>query len=141
GDATLQTASGKCSRTFRLFYPDGVSESVQFFSNLKLVQSTASIIPVGDSVLRHLTINTASTRNSRCGTLYFGEGVAGGGVGSDPLFVKRTSASTWHVYSQPATATTAAATKASCGNTTELFSMPVDFVVQASRALPLVPTQ
>ena len=133
GDATMQTTSGKaCARKFRLAYPDGRAESVQFFSNLKLIQSTTSMIPVNTTVKRHLNINTSATRNSRCGTLYFGVGVAGGGAGSDSVMVTRTSASTWHVYSQAAPNT-----KALCKSTGALYSMPVDFVVQASRDLPV----
>ena len=132
GDATLQTGNGKsCSRSFRLVYPDGASESVQFFNNLKLVQSSTSIIPLNTTVKRHLNISTAATRNSRCGRLFFGAGVAGGGVGSDSVLVTRTSASTWLVESQAAPQTMAL-----CENTNQLFSMPVRFVVRASRDLP-----
>lgn len=132
GDATMQTASSKsCSRNFRLAYPDGRAESVQFFSNLQLIQSTTSMIPVNTTVRRHLNINTSATRNSRCGTLYFGVGLAGGGIGSDSVMVTRTSAATWHVYSQPAPNT-----RALCKSTGALYSMPVDFVIRASRDLP-----
>jgi len=129
GDATIQTKAPKgktCGRRFTLVYPDATTETVASFNNLRELQSTTSVIPVGSTVLRVLAINPGVLSNnpSRCGRLLFGL------FGSDMVQVTRLDLRTWRVWSQ------AASQLAYCENTLELLSMPVDFTVVASQDLP-----
>ena len=137
GDATIQTSSatpGKCGRRFTLVYPDGFSESLISFNNLKELENTTYSIPVGTTVMRRLIVNPGVLTNkySRCGILYFGVGPLGEkGIGSDSVAVTRVDASTWQVQSQPAPNN-----RALCGTNNQLYAMPVSFVVVSSRPLP-----
>jgi len=139
GDATLDmngSGSGKrttCLRRVTLIYPDGISETIPVFSNLREVENTTYSIPVGATVKRQLHIGSGSSADpSRCDALPFGYGeVSGLGVGSDSVLVTRINASTWHVVSQPSPHNFAY-----CKSNQQLYAMPVDFVVVSSSPLP-----
>jgi len=135
GDATLNTgtAGGKCSRRITVVFPDGFSETVGTFMNLREIENTTYSIPIGATVLRQLHVNTDQPgTNSRCGGLVFGYGVrADIGAGSDSIWVTRVDASTWHAFSQAAPNNLA-----SCNNTGQLYPMNVDITIVSSRALP-----
>jgi hypothetical protein len=137
GDATIQTDVGKgknpCTRTFTVTYPDGVTETFRSFNNLRVLQTTSTVIPVGSQALRTLAINPGVLTNnpSRCGRLLFGEGNQGGGAGSDSVVVTRISADTWEVESQAAPNN-----RALCEDTGELYPMPVRFRLVSSVDLP-----
>lgn len=137
GDAVIQTNSstrGKsCGRTFTLRYPDGFSETVPSFNNLRALQNTTTIIPVGATVKRLLILNPgALVTGSRCDRLLFGVGDnPDNGAGSDSVLVTRETARQWHVQSDPQSSELAW-----CQKTGELFTMPVDFVIVASYDLP-----
>jgi len=129
GDATIQTKAPKgktCGRLFTLVYPDASTETLASFNNLRDLQSTTSVIPVGATVLRVLAINPGVLANnpSRCGRLLFGVN------GGDMVQVTRVDLRTWHVVSQPDQ------NLAYCESTTALLAMPVDFTIVASRDLP-----
>lgn len=89
GDAVIQTNSstrGKsCSRTFTLRYPGGFTEAVPSFNNLRALQNTTTIIPIGATVKRLLILNPgAIVTGSRCDRLLFGVGDnPDNGAGSD----------------------------------------------------------
>jgi hypothetical protein len=135
GDATLSTGnpSAKCSRRVHVVFPDGSSESLPMFSNLRAIENTTYLIPIGATVLRQLHIgNTWPNVISRCDGLVWGYGVANDiAAGSDSVWVNRVDASTWHVFSQDSPHNLAW-----CKATGELFPMPVDFTVVSSRPLP-----
>jgi hypothetical protein len=135
GDATINTGSGgNCSRHFVIRYPDGTSESLRSFNNVRDLENTGYQIPIGETAERLLVLNpgTLAHNPSRCGSIRFGLGTLGDmGIGSDSVLVTRVDASTWHVYSQPAPANLA-----SCTNTGELYPMTVDFLIVSSRPLP-----
>ena len=135
GDATLQTSlpsRGKCGRQFTIAYPDGVTETLAAFNNLHVLENTNYFIPVGATVLRRFTINTADLVNKvtpRCGKLQFGAFPTGGG-GSDSVQVTRIDASTWQVQSQPPPNDLAL-----CEKNGQLYHMQVSFVAMSSRPL------
>ena len=135
GDATISTGTakgGKCLRTFVLSYPDGFSETVRSFNNLNELENTTYAIPIGATVARRLVLNPGQLQSgTRCGKLVFGASATGAGTGSDSVMVTRVDGTTWHVQSQASPSQ-----YAYCGNTGQLFEMPVNFVVVASRALP-----
>jgi hypothetical protein len=138
GDAVVRTdgpTKGKsCKRSFTLRYPDGVSETVQSFNNLRALQNTTTFIPVGATERRLLILNPgALATGTRCDRLLFGRGDLNteNGVGSDNVLVTRIDARTWRVQSDPESSKLAW-----CQKTGELFVMPVDFVVVASYDLP-----
>ncbi len=137
GDATisLDEVKGKnaCSRRITIAYPDRYTETVRTFNNLRKLQNTTLVIPVGDTQLRTFALapNHISNNPSRCGRLVFGVGDNGFGVGSDPVWVHREDARTWHIQSQ-----NAPNNRAWCEQTGELFEMPVAFTIVASRDLP-----
>lgn len=136
GDATLNTGSngGKCSRRFRIRYPDGFAETVPLFSNLRQIAVRGSPIPIGATILRQLHMGSEVWGNvsSRCGGLVWGYGVAQNvGAGSDSVMVTRIDASTYRVASQPAPRNLAW-----CKKTSQLLPMSVDFTVVSSRPLP-----
>ncbi len=134
GDATLNMGNpnGKCSRRFKLIYPDGVTEILPIFSNLRQIENLGYWIPIGATVHRQLHMGViASNVASRCGGLVWGYGVAADvGAGSDSVLVTRVDASTWHVMSDPVRSL------AFCKTTGQLFQMTVDFTVVSSRPLP-----
>lgn len=134
GDATIQTSApskGKCGRVFTLVYPDGVTETVASFNNLREIENTSYSIPVGQTVLRRLLVQPGSTTSqSRCGKLQFGATAAGVGAGSDSVMVTRVDASTWQVKSQAAPHNVAY-----CENNGQFYAMPVSFVVKSSSPL------
>lgn len=134
GDATLGMGNpnGKCYRRFRFIYPDGVTESLPIFSNLRQIENLTYSIPIGASVHRQLHMGVSGSNvASRCGGLVWGYGVANNvAVGSDSVVVNRIDASTWHVMSDPARSL------AWCKTTGQLFQMTVDFTVVSSRPLP-----
>lgn len=137
GDATISmnAAKGKngCGRRVTLVYPDNVSETVRSFNNLRVLQNTTTIIPVGATAKRTLGIAPAGFSNnpSRCDRLLFGQGGQGNGVGSDSVLVTRLDARTWRIQSDPSS------TKlAWCEKLNTLFEMTVDFTIVASRDLP-----
>lgn len=106
GDGIIQTnpaGKGKnpCARSFTLHYPDGFTETLQSFNNLRKLQNTDTVIPIGATVTRQLILNPSVMGPSRCGRLLWGEGDFGGGVGSDSVLVTRLDERTWHVESQP----------------------------------------
>ena len=133
GDATikLDAAKGKgCGRTFTLVYPDGATETLRSFNNLRGLQSSVSRIEIGATKTRTFAISPSSIGvPSRCGRLLFGEGKLGGGAGSDPVLVTRVDARTWRVASQ-------VDGQVLCENTGEFYAMPVAFVIVASSDLP-----
>jgi len=137
GDATLNTGtakSGTCLRRLTLVFPDGFSEVVSTFSNLREIENTSYSIPIGTTVERQLHVGTDQLPGvtTRCGGLVFGYGVAANiGAGSDSVLVTRVDASTWHVVSQPAPHNLAY-----CKNDGQLYAMPVDLVVVSSYPLP-----
>lgn len=135
GDATLNTGTNnKCARRFRFVYPDGVSETLPIFANLRWISNGTYTIPIGTTVARQLHMGSESISNvaSRCGGMVWGYGVANDvAAGTDSVLVTRVDASTWHVVSQPAPHNLAL-----CKNTGALYAMPVDFTVVSSRALP-----
>jgi hypothetical protein len=135
GDATLNTgANGRCVRHFTFAYPDGYSETLPSFNNLRILENTTYSIPIGTTVERQLHMGSDQISNvaSRCGGLVWGVGPLGQtAVGSDSVLVSRLDASTWHVVSQPAPHNLAW-----CKTTGELFAMPVDFTVVSNRPLP-----
>jgi hypothetical protein len=135
GDAVIQTneaGRGKtCSRSFTLKFPDGYTEQVRSFNNLRKLQNTTTVIPIGTTVKRQLIINPgAMNATSRCGRVLFGIGDSGNGVGSDSVLVARLNGRTWQVTSN------GDRNLAWCQNTGELFAMPVDLVIVASYDLP-----
>jgi len=135
GDATLSTGnpSAKCTRRVHIVFPDGSSESLPMFSNLRAIENTTYLIPIGTTVLRQLHIGISWPNVvSRCDGLVWGYGVANDiAAGSDSVWVARVDASTWHVFSQDAPHNIAL-----CKATGELLPMPVDFTVVSSRPLP-----
>jgi hypothetical protein len=136
GDATVRTNAptkrGSCSRSFTLKYPDGITETVRSFNNLRKLQNTTTIIPFGVTVKRQLILNPGAFGSaSRCDRLLFGTGDQGNGVGSDSVLVTRLTARTWRVRSD------GERNLAWCQKTNGFFTMPVDFVIEASRDLPL----
>jgi len=136
GDAILNTGTGggRCARTINVFFPDGYSETVGTFMNLREIENSIYSIPVGATVLRQLHVGTdqAQRINSRCGGLVFGYGVANDiAAGSDSVSVTRIDASTWHAVTQPAPHNLGW-----CKNTGTLYPMTVDLTVVASKPLP-----
>ena len=136
GDATLNTSttSGKCVRHFTLVYPDGYTETVGAFINLREIENTMYSITSNTPVKRQLHVNPGQLSNNpnRCGDLVWGYGAANNvAQGSDSVLVTRVDASTWHVVTQAAPNNLAW-----CKTNGLLYAMPVDFVVVASRALP-----
>jgi len=135
GDATMTTnnTKGKCARRFRIVYPDGYTDMLPIFSNLRGIENTTYSIPIGATVRRQLHFgNIWSNVASRCIGLVWGYGVANDiAAGSDSVLVTRVDASTWHVASQPAPNN-----RAWCKGTGELFSMSIEFTVVSSRPLP-----
>ena len=141
GDATIQTSATKgksCGRQFTVAYPDGTLETLPAFANLAFIESAAGTIPTGSTVRRHMNFAPGGTNTSsgRCGTLYFGVGKVGNGIGSDSLLVTRVDASTWHVYSDPTVYADGLHNRALCGANNQLYAMPVDFTVISSRPEP-----
>jgi hypothetical protein len=137
GDAVLNTGtskSGPCLRRLMVVFPDGFSETVSTFSNLRAIENTSYAIPVGATVERQLHVGTDQLpgSSSRCGGLVFGYGVANDiAAGSDSVLVTRVDASTWHVVSQPAPHNLAY-----CKNDGHLYAMPVEFTLSSSYPLP-----
>jgi len=135
GDATLNTgANGRCIRHFTFAYPDGYSETLPSFNNLRMIENSTYSIPIGATVERQLHMGSDAISNvaSRCGGLVWGYGVQNNiAAGSDSVLVTRVDASTWHVVSQPAPHNLAW-----CKTTGQLFAMPVEFTVVSSRPLP-----
>jgi hypothetical protein len=134
GDAVLSmgNSNGKCSRRLRFIFPDGVTESLPTFANLRQIENLTYSIPIGATVHRQLHMGTGAPNvTSRCGGLVWGYGVANDiAAGSDSVLVNRVDASTWHVMSQPDH------NLAWCKTTGQLFPMTVDFTVVSSRPLP-----
>jgi len=137
GDATMNTGSSKsgvkCTRRLRFVFPDGYSETVGAFNNLREIENTAYSIPVGSTVLRQLHLGTDQPgTNSRCNGLVFGYGArANVGAGSDSIWVTRVDPRTWHAYSQAPPHNLAW-----CKNTGQLYPMTVDLTVISNRPLP-----
>jgi hypothetical protein len=136
GDATLNTtgANGRCLRHFTFAYPDGYSETLPSFNNLRLLENTTYSIPIGTTAERQLHMGSDQISNvaSRCGGLVWGVGALGQtAVGSDSVLVTRLDPSTWHVVSQPPPHNLAW-----CKTTGELFAMPVDFTLVSNLPLP-----
>jgi len=135
GDAIMSTnySRSKCARRFRINYPDGVSELLPVFSNLRGIENTKYSIPIGATVRRQLHFGSDfSNVSSRCVGLVWGYGVANDiASGSDSVLVTRIDASTWHVASQPPPNN-----HAWCKATGELFPMSIEFTVVSSRPLP-----
>ena len=134
GDATLNTnySKTKCGRRFRIVYPDGTSESLPIFANLRGIENTNYSIPIGTTVKRQLHFGSIwPNLPSRCTGFVWGYGVANDiAAGSDSVLVTRIDASTWHVASQPPPNN-----RAWCKATGELFPMSVEFTVVSSRPL------
>ena len=137
GDGILNTgisAGGKCARRITVVFPDGYSESVGTFMNLREIENTTYSIPIGATVERQLHVGTDQLvgSTSRCGGLVFGYGVANAiGAGSDSVLVTRIDATTWHAVSQPAPHNLAY-----CKNDGQLYAMPIDLIVVSNRRLP-----
>jgi hypothetical protein len=135
GDATLNTgASGRCLRHFTYAYPDGVSETMVAFNNLRMIENSSYTIPIGQTVARQLHMGSDGISNNlgRCGGLIWGYGAANNiAAGSDSVLVTRVDSRTWHVTTQAAPHNLAY-----CKTTGQLFAMPVDFTVVSSAALP-----
>lgn len=136
GDVTLNTntLSGKCVRHFTLAYPDGYTETVGSFINLRQIENPTYSIPIGTTAERQLHVNPGVLSNNpnRCDNIAWGYDVANNNAqGSDSVLVTRVDASTWHVFSQPAPHTLAW-----CKANGLLYSMPVDFIITSSRPLP-----
>ena len=137
GDAIMQTdnpqyADRKCTkypRKLTVDYGDGVVQQSTVFINVRQVQSTTFVIPVGNSVKRGLHVN-----ETRCGGLVWQAQLADGTStnGADSVQVTRTSASTWVVQTQPAPND-----KAYCKADGRLYHVPVQFTIVSSPALPL----
>jgi hypothetical protein len=142
GDATIRTTAPtgrRCGRVFKLFYPDGTSESVASFNNLNKLHNSESYIPAGTTQPRRLILNPGIIGPSRCGRIIFGDnGVVG--EGTDMLDVTRVDGHTWEVRSQapsvdPITNEITTNDRALCESTGEIFAMPVHFVISASADL------
>lgn len=138
GDATIGMDAPKrgCGRRVTLVYPGDLgSETVRTFGNLRVLQSTDSVIPVHATVKRTLAISPGSYSNnpSRCDRLLFGQGGQGNGVGSDSVLVTRVNARTWRVWSNPDSDNLAW-----CEKENTLLKMTVDFTIVASRDLPTI---
>jgi len=135
GDAVLNTgANGKCVRHFTFVYPDGYSETLPSFNNLRMIENTSYSIPIGTTVVRQLHMGEDAISNiaSRCGGLVWGYGVQNNiAAGSDSVLVTRIDAQTWHVVSRPAPNNLAW-----CKSTGQLFAMAVDFTLVSNRPLP-----
>jgi hypothetical protein len=138
GDMLLNTGigGGKCSRAFTFVFPDGYTETIGAYNNLRGIESATPTysIPIGQTVKRqlHLEGQVLARVSSRCDGLVFGYGVmANVGAGSDSVLVTRVDVSTWRVFSQPAPHNLAY-----CHANGQLYAMPVDFLVVSSRALP-----
>jgi hypothetical protein len=132
GDATIQTSAPKgngCGRRFRLVYPGGESDFFDTFSNLNKLQSSISVIAVGNTEPRRLILGTVP----RCGRVIFGDN-GNVGAGTDMLNVKRVDLRTWHVQSGAA-----GADRALCENAlppNNIYNLQVSFDVVASRDMP-----
>jgi hypothetical protein len=138
GDMLVNTGTGggHCSRAFTFVFPDGYTEAIGGYNNLRGIESATPTfsIPIGQTVKRqvHLGGQVLASASSRCGALIFGYGVLGNvGTGSDSVLVTRVDASTWHVVSQAPPHNLAF-----CKKNGQLYAMPVDFIVVSSRALP-----
>lgn len=135
GDATINMDAPKrgCGRRVTLVYPDNFTETVRTFGNLRVLQNTTTIIPVGATVKRTLAISPGNLSNnpSRCDGLLFGQGGQGNGVGSDSVLVTRLDGRTWRVFSDPASTRLAW-----CKKLDQLLEMTVDFTIVASEDLP-----
>ena len=138
GDMLVNTGigGGKCSRKFTFVFPDGYTETIGTYANLRGIESATPPFSmlIGQTVARqlHLEGQVLASVSSRCGGLVFGYGALGNvGNGSDSVLVTRVDASTWHVFSQPPPHNLAF-----CRASGQLYAMPVDFVVVSSRALP-----
>ncbi len=137
GDAVINTnqTTGKCTRRFTLVFPDGYSETVGSFNNVRLIENAGYSIPIGATVRRQLHVAPAqlmANNPSRCGNLIFGYGVTSDiAAGSDSLLVTRVNATTWHVVSQAPPHT-----MAYCRDIGQYFSIPVDFTIVSNRPLP-----
>jgi hypothetical protein len=135
GDATIHTilpTNGRCGRRFTLMYPDGLSETVASFANIRDLESTSYSIPIGTTAFRRLTIFPGGVFNKgtlRCSKLLLGE-FPTGGPGSDSVAVTRIDESTWRVQSQPAPKDLAY-----CDTNGKLYHMQVSFIVVSSRPL------
>lgn len=135
GDATLNMDAPKgkngCDRKITLRYPDGQTETLRSFANLRKLQNTTSRIAIGETVLRTLGISPGALSNnpSRCGRLVFGPN-GSVALGTDSVQVTRIDEQTWHVDTRPGLS------QAWCENRNELYEMPLSFVIVASYPLP-----
>ena len=133
GDATIQLNQGKggkgcLGRTMVLRYPDGVTEQVRTFNNVRGLQLPQ--IEIGTTELRTFAIHPGALGvSSRCGRLLFGVGAQGAGGDSDRVSVTRIDPRTWRVQSQ-------IGGQALCEGNGAYYDMPIDFVIQTDTALP-----
>jgi hypothetical protein len=138
GDAVMQTnnptySDRRCAaypRTMTLAYSDGVSETIPIFMNVRQIQSTTSVIPLGATVKRAFAVNP--TQKTRCDVLAWMNTRQGVTIDADSVWVTRTAADTWHVQTQAAPND-----RAYCTATGQSYHMPLDFTIKSSRPLPL----
>ena len=134
GDAIMQTdnprfSDRKCAaypRKVTFAYSDGVSETGAVFMNVRNVQNTTTVIPIGATVRR-----VFSAHSTRCDAVYWGNVRQGIAVPADSVLVTRVAPDTWHVQTQPSPND-----RALCVTTGQSFHMPVDFTIVMNRPLP-----
>jgi hypothetical protein len=158
GDATMGTSvGGKCVRRLRLAYAaindDGTttdqgSLSVQGFMNVRKLHvgasgsSAAVYIPIGNDSLRTFAFDDDGARCGTAGTgaIAFVPVLTDGTVtGADRVRVRRDSANTWTVSTDPDEVTAAGDTihhdKAYCKGNGVLYHVPLRFTIKSSTAL------
>lgn len=125
-DAVMQTDNSQADRTCA---PYGKSArprnvTVDFGDGAESLPGTFNVHDLGSVTGTSLRFfGLAQRGGSRCDKLQFG-----GPFGGDSVWVTKTGANSWHVYSQPAPHNTAACSLASGGATT-YANMNVDFVI------------
>ena len=134
GDATLNMGNARKStgcvapRHITVVFPDGLTETMASFDNLRQVENTTYAIPVGATVLRAFHLGMTSTR---CDGLAWSNLAGGVPVPGDSVLVTRTATDTWHVQSQPYPNN-----RAWCKPNGPTYNMAVDFTITSSYALP-----
>jgi len=142
GDVIMQTDNSRYSdrhckdypRKLHLVLRDDAGNVVTqlsstVFMNVHDVQNTTDIIPIGGSLARNLTISEDPHCNGLRWTLVMPDRTTPSGA--NQVIVTRTSANTWDAQTQPYPND-----KAYCLGDGQLYHVPVQFTIVASRALP-----
>ncbi len=155
GDATLQTnnpsaKSNRCAQYPRkmtlvypvgdLQYPNGGTETMAVFLNVRNIANPTTVIPVGylNRVQRHFTVNPS--QSTRCDAWRWSSELS-----SDDVWVERMDARTYHVYTKDrdpdpdVAAARAGENRATCTTTGVQHRLSVDLVIVSKQDLPLFP--